>query len=482
MMKILVVEDDLSQRVMLSKLVKGQLGYDVVEASNGKEALFLLKQDVDEAIILVLMDLNMPVMDGREALRHMRELYPHLAVIMITASEELKDAIEVMQLGANDFITKPYETERLKISIENVLRITELSEEVSRLHRKKEGNVHFHDLIGANTGLRSVVELAEKASQSDIPAYISGESGVGKELLARAIHGSSERHGKPFIAINCGAIPENLVESTLFGHKKGAFTGAISDQKGKFLAANGGTLFLDEVGDLPQEAQVKLLRVLQQKEIEPVGENKTIPVDVRIISATNRDVQTAISNGTFREDLFYRLNVFPLEMPALRQRSQDIPHLIDYFLKRFCVVENKAIKHITSGTYQYLKQYHWPGNVRELENAVFRAVVVSDEVELTVDDFSYMFSGGLQQELKKNDEQLAQGSQNDEQRELSQGIAQGSSVNMLRKNGTAKTMEELEWEVILHAIERNGGDIAKASVELEMGKSTLYRKVAEHKI
>lgn len=482
MLKILIVEDDITQRMMLSKLVKRQLNHDVVEAGNGQEALFLLKEDKHQDIMLVLMDLYMPIMDGRETLEHIKTLYPNLAVIMVSASEELKDAVELMQMGASDFITKPYELERMRVSIENVLRLAELSDEVQRLHRKKSGQVHFHDMIGANSGLRQVVELAEKSAQSDIPTYIHGESGVGKELLARAIHGSSDRNGKPFIAINCGAIPENLVESTLFGHKKGSFTGAVSDQKGKFLSANGGTLFLDEVGELPLEMQVKLLRALQQKEIEPVGEGKPVPVDVRIISATNRDISEAVSAGDFREDLYYRLNVFPVTIPPLRERRQDISHMVDFFLKRFCAIENKPIKHLTPDVYALLEDYHWPGNVRELENAVFRAVVVSDQQELTTEDFAYMVQRQqLSADIAPGDVNITPEVRSVHSTQIAPATTTDAMVTICRSNGAFKTMDEIEWDTICKVLDHYDGDVKKTAYDLGIGQSTLYRKISAHK-
>ena len=480
-MKILIVEDDTSSRKLLKKAIETRLGYEIIEATNGKEALCLLESDKEQSITLVLMDLSMPEMGGKETLEKIREIIPSLPVIIITASEELDDAIEVMQLGANDFLVKPIEPERLCISINNALRINELSEEVSRLSRKDKGHVLFEDLIGFNSGLTECIKLGGKAAKSDIPVLIYGESGVGKELLARSIHGQSKRSGKPFIAVNCGAIPENLVESTLFGHEKGAFTGAVAKSVGKFREAEGGTLFLDEIGELSLDVQVKLLRALQEYEVEPVGASKPIKVNVRIISATHRDLDFEVKNKSFREDLFYRLRVFPVRMLPLRERWQDIPHLISHFIKRFSSIENKKIKNVTPQAMKLLQSHHWPGNVRELENAIFRAVVVSEDAALEIDDFLHEISDFLLTDTPSPSIDLP----SIPEFPPIENIPPFSNKNIIclfDDEGIAKFIEDIEWEVIDAALARHDNNIGKAAKDLNIGQSTLYRRLGSRGI
>ncbi|MCB2080998.1 MAG: sigma-54-dependent Fis family transcriptional regulator [Hyphomicrobiales bacterium] len=466
---ILIVEDEPSQRMTLARLAGEKLGYQVFQAENGKQALQVLKDS--EHIQLVLLDLRMPEMDGLETLRTLRETHPTLPVIIITASDDLQDAVSAMQLGANDFIIKPVPLERLKISILNALKFYTLTEEVTRLKRSQSGETKFSDLIGHQDGLENAVTIGKKAAASDIPVLISGESGVGKELFARAIHGESRRAGKPFVAVNCGAIPEKLVESTLFGHEKGAFTGAVNRAIGKFREADGGTLFLDEIGELPHEVQVKLLRALQQKEIEPVGASKVVKVDVRIISATNRQLPEEVRAGRFREDLFFRLNVFPLTLPPLHKRSKDIPDLIQFFIERFAASENKPVRMIAPEAEKTLISHRWPGNVRELENAIFRAVVMAESDTLTKEDFlmledlDYRFTH--EQELHHPPE--------------GQTTAHPAFFNLLFEDGKMKKMADIEWEVIQYALTQAEDNVGQAAKLLGMSQSTLYRKLGERK-
>ena len=321
--KILIADDDATQRRLIAMLLIKKLGYKIVEAENGREALSILDADQNEqSIQLIILDLRMPELDGFAVLEQINEKYPGRPVIILTGSQDVQDAVNAMQLGATDFMTKPVSSERMIVSVQNALKLSTLTKEVTRLKKQESGTFGFTDLIGYEGGLAQVVNISRKAASSDIPTLITGETGVGKEVFARAIHGESNRAGAPFIAVNCGAIPENLVESTLFGHEKGAFTGAIQKSAGKFREAEGGTIFLDEVGDLPLDAQVKLLRVLQQKEVEPVGAGRAVPVNVRIISATHRNLEDAVRAGKFRDDLYFRLNVFKIELPPLRGRAK----------------------------------------------------------------------------------------------------------------------------------------------------------------
>jgi len=454
---ILIVDDEDTQRMVSAQFLGRTLGYTIEQAKDGKEAVTRLMNTEKPLVDLVLMDLYMPGMDGKEALSRIRAVYPTLPVIMITASNEIEDAVELMQLGASDFITKPFSAERLKLSVEQHLTIRTLSSEVARFKRKEEGRGEFNDLIGAEGGLAACITLGRKAAGSDIPVLITGESGVGKELLARAIHGESQRGGKAFVAINCGAIPENLVESTLFGHEKGSFTGAIAREIGKFREADGGTLFLDEVGELKPDMQTKLLRVLQQKEIQPVGAGKPVKVNVRIISATNRNLAEEVAEGRFREDLYYRLNVLPVRMPPLSERREDIPKLAQHMLTRFCATEQKPALHINSGGLAWLTQQSWAGNVRELENLLYRSVVLTDKQEITAEDFIAMTA-----------------------HEQKRGTAGKPDhyVTLLDTSGRTKTWDEIEQEIIAATMRRCGDNIPEAAKLLGMGQSTLYKKLS----
>src|SRR2546426_5937519 len=308
----------------------------------------------------------------------MREAGLATPVIVQTAHGGIDNVVSAMRAGATDFVVKPVGAERLSVSLRNALPASALEGELARIRRGRSGTLGFKDIITRSARMQAVLRTAQKAAGSAIPVLVEGQSGVGKELIARAIHGSGERRAKPFVAVNCGAIPDNLVESILFGHEKGAFTGATERHMGKFVEASGGTLFLDEVGELPLAAQVKLLRALQEGTVEAVGGRKPVKVDVRIISATNRKLLDRVKSGHFREDLFYRLHVLPLTIPPLRMRREDIPHLLRHFLARFCAEENRLITGISGEAMAHLSQLEWPGNIRQLENAVYRAVVMSD--------------------------------------------------------------------------------------------------------
>ena len=306
---------------------------------------------------------------------------------MQTAHGSIDAAITAMRAGAADFVVKPTSPERLEVSINSALKIEALQGEIARIKKKAEGTLTFGDLIVRGQAMQRVISLGHRAASSNIPVLIEGESGVGKELIARAIQGESERKARPFITVNCGAIPENLVESILFGHERGSFTGAVDKRIGKFQEADGGTLFLDEIGELPLDAQVKLLRALQEGEIDPVGAKKPVKVDFRLISATNRDMIQLVKDGKFREDLYYRLNVFPIWVPPLRDRLEDVPELALHFLARFAAEEGRRVNGMSKDALELLTSYSWPGNVRQLENAMFRAVVLADGPQLTVAEF-----------------------------------------------------------------------------------------------
>src|SRR5476649_1410061 len=381
---VLIVDDDPVQRRLLEAMV-GRFGYRALVAESGDAALGLLSGA--QRIDCVVLDLVMPDLDGLGVLARMREAGLDIPVIVQTAHGGIDNVVSVMRAGATDFVVKPASPERLQVSLRNALATKALSGELQRIKRSRDGALAITDVITRSDAMRPVLRAAEKAAASTIPVLIEGESGTGKELIARAIHGSGARKAKPFVAVNCGAMPENLVESILFGHEKGSFTGATEKHNGKFVEADGGTLFLDEVGELPPAAQVKLLRALQEGEIEPVGGRKTVKVDVRIVSATHRDLIADVKSGRFREDLFYRLHVFPILIPPLRQRLEDIPDLTRHFLTRIAAEEGKRMRGVANEAMALLASYRWPGNVRQLENAIFRAVVLADGEEIGVNEF-----------------------------------------------------------------------------------------------
>src|SRR5476651_990604 len=399
---ILVVDDDPVQRRLLEAAIT-RSGMHVVTAPGGAPALELLNGPKGEQFALMLLDLVMPDMSGLDVLAKLRQSNPDLPVIVLTAKGGIDSAVEAMRAGANDFLVKPASPERIAVSIRNQLKIGTLSGEVKQLKKKTDNKLTLEELIGASSEMKQVFRLGARAAQSDIPILIEGESGAGKELVARAIQGTSARSGRPFVTVNCGAIPENLIESILFGHEKGSFTGASDKHLGKFQEADGGTLFLDEIGELRLDMQVKLLRALQEGEVDPVGSKRPVKVDVRIISATNRDLGQMARDNTFREDLYYRLNVFPVMVPSLRGRAGDIAPLARHFIERFAAEEHKAVSGLTPQASQLLEKFNWPGNVRQLENTIFRAVVLCDGSLLDVCDFPQIAAAlGVETVVRQN--------------------------------------------------------------------------------
>ena len=455
---VLIVEDDQMQRQMLTTLLRRKLDFGARGAENGHEALEVLEADKTKTIKLIILDLDMPVMNGMETLEILKQKHPSIPVIMLTGSKDIDDAVAAMKYGAIDFLTKPYEADRMAVTVKNALKISTLTKEVSRLKNEKDGTFTFENLIGHDGGLLQVVNTGRKAAAADIPVLITGETGTGKEVFAQAIHGESARAGKPFIAVNCGAIPSQLVESTLFGHEKGAFTGATEKKIGKFREAEGGTIFLDEVGELPLDTQVKLLRALQQKEVEPVGAGKPVAVNVRIISATNRDLQAEVDENRFREDLFFRLNVLQIELPALRNRRNDIPALAAHFVERFCSNEGGIPKDMSQATLQNLVSYEWPGNVRQLENAINRAMVMSEGNILEIENLNDL--GAPQDNTQSADLPT-----------------HPQQINIMTHDGEFKTVDDIEQEAMQLALKHFDQNITKASKALGMAKSTFYKKL-----
>ncbi len=469
---VLVVDDDPTQRRLIQAVLERD-GFAVAHAQSGDEAIQHLTSGA--VVDVVLLDLVMPGISGQDTLVEMRARGFGQPVIVLTATGGIDTVVQAMQAGACDFFVKPASPERITVSIRNALSMGSLKSEVDRLKKHASGRTTFDDLIGTSPAMLMVKRLGERAAKSSIPILITGESGVGKEVIARAVHGSSDRAGKPFIAVNCGAIPENLVESILFGHEKGSFTGASDKHLGKFQEANGGTLFLDEVGELPLDIQVKLLRALQESEIDPIGAKRSIKVDVRIVSATNRDLSQAVKEGRFREDLFYRLNVFPIEAPALRERKEDIAALVDAFVRRFNVEEGKSVVGASAETMAYLSAFDWPGNVRQLENAVYRAIVLADAPYLQPHDFPAI--SGV---AAPPPEYVASPSPAPSAAAPAAGEpAIDQPVRILDARGHLRTLEEIERDLIQLAIEVYAGHMSEVARRLGIGRSTLYRKVRE---
>lgn len=380
MSTILIVDDEQSMRDFLAIMLRKE-GYEIVTVEDGEEATKAVEDDIYD---LVITDLKMPGLDGLQVLRHVKRISPNTHVIVITAYSSTEDAVLAMKQGALDYITKPFEIEKIKIVIRNALERKKLHDEHEYYKRQYEHKFDTSSIIGNSEAIRHIFDIIQRVSQSKSTILITGESGTGKELIARAIHHNSPRRDQPFVAVNCGAIPENLLESELFGHMKGAFTGAIANKTGLFELADKGTLFLDEVGELPLMIQVKLLRVLQEKQFKRVGGVKDISVDVRIITATNRDLQKMVQENNFREDLFYRLNVIPVHVPPLRNRKEDIPLLARHFLDKYNREIGKHFTHITDEAMAQLMASDWPGNIRELENAIERAVALETEPVIDV--------------------------------------------------------------------------------------------------
>ena len=467
---VLVVDDDPTQRRLIQAVLERE-SYNVIHAESGPEAIDRLTKGGGADV--VLLDLVMPGLSGMDTLSELRASGVATPVIVLTANGGIETVVKAMQAGAQDFFIKPVGPERLLIGVQNALQLTQLSAEIGRLKKQVSGRTSFKDLIGDSAPMQMIKALGERAARSSIPVMITGESGVGKEVIARALHGASDRAGKAFVAVNCGALPANLVESILFGHEKGSFTGASDKHLGKFVEANGGTLFLDEIGELPLDIQVKLLRVLQEGEVDPIGSKRPLKVDVRIVSATNRDPAQQVKEGAFREDLFYRLNVYPIEAPALRERRGDIPALVDHFIARFNVEEGKRVVGCSPHTLSLLQAYDWPGNVRQLENAVYRALVLADESLLQPHDFPAIT--GVAVPMLNPTTTVRQDLGGDNQ----PVETNASPIQIINDLGHLRTLEDIERDLIQHAIEVYAGHMSEIARRLGIGRSTLYRKVKE---
>ncbi|NOY44208.1 MAG: sigma-54-dependent Fis family transcriptional regulator [Deltaproteobacteria bacterium] len=444
MARVLVVDDDASLRRILEYNL-AQEGYAVATAASGEEALERLEK---ASFDLVVTDIKMPGMDGMDLLRRIKAESPETQVIVITAFGTIEMAVEAMKAGAAEYITKPFNRDELKLAVRKALRIRNLEAENVRLKQEVRRSEGVDRIVGDSPAMQAVYRLIEKVADSDASVLITGESGTGKELVARAIHRQSRRADRPFVAVNCAAIPRELLESELFGHRKGAFTGAIRDKKGRFEEAAGGTIFLDEIGEMPLDLQPKILRALQEREITPVGSNEVIRVDARVVAATNRDLEAEIEEGRFREDLYYRLAVVPIHMPSLRERPEDVPLLVAHFLKK--LAPGKTIR-VTPEALDALQRYPWKGNVRELENTIERLLVLRDSDTIELED--------LPEKIRVPDQDP--------------GLAGGFSFT-LPPEGIS--LEEVERAVIEEALRRTGWNQSRAARLLRIPRHILlYR-------
>jgi DNA-binding NtrC family response regulator len=486
---ILIVDDDPVQRRLLEAAVT-RFGYPAIVATGGEDALHVLETEA-ASISAIILDLVMPGLDGIGVLEAMRRRGISIPVIVQTAKGGIDTVVSAMREGAFDFVVKPASPDRLKAAIASALKVEALEVEARRGARRG-GTVAFRDIIGRSPSMERVIRLAQKAAASGIPILIEGESGVGKELVARAIQGAGERRSKPFVTVNCGAIPDNLVESILFGHEKGAFTGAVEKHPGKFVEAHSGTLFLDEIGDLPPDVQVKLLRAVQEGEIDPVGGRGTVKVDIRLISATHRDLLQLVKDGKFREDLYYRLNVFPIFVPPLRDRRSDIPGLVRHFMARVTTRRGSVprINAISESALSMLQAYDWPGNIRQLENAIFRAAVLCEGDVLTEEEFPQIRA---QVEGTVDLDHGAGAGEAEEEpvppaRNGTAGGPAGTAakpfgmLKALDERGNVRPLADVELEMIRLAIEHYRGQMSEVARRLGIGRSTLYRKLKEHGI
>lgn len=453
---ILVVDDDKN----ILRLIHAYLGkdeYRIYNASDSQECFEMIERENPD---VMLLDLMMPGVDGIGITERVKKFYPHIPIVMMSAHGTIETAVESMKVGAYDFVTKPFDSNRLKVSIRNALMLSSLSQELNRLKSELYQRHDFGSIIGRSGKMQEIYRILEKVTRSsNVTVLIMGESGTGKELVAREIHQRTvSRSSKPFIAVNCAALPESLLESELFGHEKGAFTGAIERRLGKFEQANGGTIFLDEIGEMTPATQAKLMRVLQERELTRIGGRELIKVDVRIISATNRNLEEAVKQGLFREDLYFRLSVFPITIPALRDRKEDIPVLAAYFMERFIRREKKTeLKMISQQALEALIHYNWPGNVRELENAIERAVIMSSDTEITLEDLPPTIQSYGQKKTERSD------------------------LTSVSLEGTLdEIIERVEEKVIKKAFADCNGNISEVARRLNIGRATIYRKAEKY--
>lgn len=474
---ILIVDDDPVQRRLLEATIR-RFGYQTELADGGEAAIARLEAPHQPAIDLMILDLVMPDLDGMGVMSHLRKHRIHVPIIAQTAHGSVDTVMSAMRAGAIDFVVKPVGAERLHISIKNALQFDALADEIRMTKQRSSGIMTFRDIVTRSPDMDRVIRLGERAARSNIPVLIEGESGVGKEVIARAVQGASDRRGKPFVTVNCAALPEHLLDSILFGHEKGSFTGATDKQTGKFVEANGGTLFLDEIGELPLDAQAKILRALQEGEVDPVGAKKSVRIDIRVISATHQNLIELVKQGRFREDLFYRLNVFPITIPSLRARKEDIADLARRFAARFAAEAGKPIRGIGAESLALLSGYHWPGNIRQLENAMFRAVVLAEGDELTIAEFPQI--AAQMEGFDVRVPMAPSASPPRQEREIVRvEVKDPNALKMLAGNGEVRPLAEMEAEMIRFAIRHYRGQMSEVARRLGIGRSTLYRKMSD---
>jgi len=436
MSKVLVVDDEAIIRESLQDWLS-DAGYQVLTAEDGPHALGIIEKETPS---IAIVDLVMPGMDGIELLKRVKEISPGIEVIVVTAYASIPTAIAAMKQGAYDYVEKPFSPERVEMLIKKLLEHKRLIEENISLHKKLDQRHRFEDIITKSPKMQQVIELIKVVAKSNVTILITGESGTGKELVARAIHSQSYRKDKPFVPVSCAALPESLLESELFGHEKGAFTGAHALRKGKIEFANRGTLFLDEIGEMSANIQVHLLRVLEEREFTRVGGNELIKVDVRVVSATNRDIKEAVASRQFREDLYYRLNIVTIDLPPLRERKEDVPLLAEHFLKKFAAENQKEVSYLSPEVTDFLLQYQWPGNVRELENTIERAVILAQNPEIQLADL-----------LQK-------------------------SSPLVDSASSGRSLKEVERNHIISILNETGTNYTKAARILGISRATIYSK------
>ncbi len=445
---ILIVDDDKNICKMIEASLKKERKYEIETALNGEACLKSIQEECPD---LVLMDIQMPGIDGIETLQKIKQEDSRIPVIMMTAHGTIERAVTSMKLGAYDFITKPFARERLLVTVQNALLSSSLKKEVDELRSELKNKYTFENIIGQSGVMQDVFKAVERVINSNVTVLIQGESGTGKELIARAVHFHSKaRAAKPFVAVNCSALPESLLESELFGHEKGSFTGAAGRRIGKFEMANTGTIFLDEIGLMTPATQSKVLRILQEREFERVGGNELIKVDVRVISATNKDLEEEMKKGEFREDLYYRISVFPIKLPSLRERKEDIPLLAAHFLNKFNQQEMKQIEGVSPDALDLMMAYNWPGNVRELENAMERAVVLATGNDISAKDLPAAVRSLGEKRIYESD------------------------------NTLASWIEKLEEEALRQALLECEGNISATAKKLGIGRATIYRKAKKY--
>lgn len=451
--KVLIADDQLNMRKILKAILTRE-GYEVNDAADGLTALDMALHNNFHAVIT---DLRMPGMSGLDILQELSDAKPRLPVILITAHGTIETAVEAMKSGAFDYITKPFEKEEIVQTIAKAVKTFNLSEHEFSGEGEADGR---YALIGNSRQMQDVYTIIDKVAPSPTTILILGESGTGKELIAKAIHENSLVKDKPFIKINCAAIPENLLESELFGYEKGAFTGAATSKPGRFELADGGTLFLDEIGEISKEMQVKLLRCIQEQEFERVGGIKTIRVNVRLLAATNSDLELKVEQGRFRQDLFYRLNVVPILLPPLRERREDIPLLITHFLEKFNTKLNKQIHHLDDEVKQYLMHYSWPGNIRELENIMERAVLLSENETISVSDIPKTIAGGTEPP----------------------SVILEHSEDLSLKDTVKKHTQAVEKALIISVLNETDGNVTQAAKKLKISRKSLQTKMKEYRL